>query len=190
MKQKAHIAIFDLDGTLVDTDAANAAAYDVALQRFGFAGIAGMYGRVSSNIVRKAAKLRDDEMDAVIRAKVDVYRRELGLTRLAPAADALRFVLDNRNVFNKVVLLTDSTERRAYETLQHWSLDGCFDEIVCNGGCGDKYANYFKAFDSDPAACVVWENENSQIHAAIAAGVKKKTSERWLNYDARQNRYG
>lgn len=174
VENMSHIAIFDLDGTLVDTDAANAAAYDVALRRFGFAALAGMYGRVSSNIVRKAAKLRDDEMDAVIRAKVDVYRRVLGLTRLGPAADALRFVLDNRNAFSKVVLLTDSTERRAYETLRYWSLDGCFDEIICNGGCGDKYANYFSSFDSDPAASVVWENENRQIHAAIAAGVRNE----------------
>jgi beta-phosphoglucomutase-like phosphatase (HAD superfamily) len=174
MKQKAHIAIFDLDGTLIDTDAANAAAYDVALQRFGFAGIAGMYGRVSSNIVRKAAKLCDDEMNAVIRAKVSVYRRQLGRTRLGPAADALRFVLNNRNAFSKVVLLTDSVERRVYETLQHWTLDGCFDEIVCNGGRGDKYANYFNNYDSDPAACVVWENEEGQIKSAIAAGVRKE----------------
>ena len=174
MKQKAHIAIFDLDGTLVDTDAANAAAYDVALRRFGFGGLAGVSGRVSSNIVRKAAKLCDDEMDAVIRAKVAEYRRQRGRTRLGPAADALRFVLHNRNAFCKVVLLTDSTERRAYETLQHWSLNGCFDEIVCNGGRGDKYANYFSSFDSDPAACVVWENEDRQIHAAIAVGVKNE----------------
>lgn len=169
-----NIAIFDLDGTLVDTDAANAAAYDVALQRFGFVTLDGMYGRVSSNIVRKAAKLRDDEMNAVIRAKVDAYRRQLGRTCLGPAVGALRYVRDNRNTFSKVVLLTDSVERRAYETLRYWSLDGCFDEIVCNGGRGDKYANYFKAFDSDPAACVVWENENRQIKAAIAAGVKNE----------------
>lgn len=174
MKQKAHIAIFDLDGTLVDTDAANTAAYDVALQRFGFAGIAGMYGRVSSNIVRKAAILCDDEMDAVITVKVAEYRRQLGRTRLGLAVDALRFVLHNRNTFSKVVLLTDSAERRAYETLRYWSLDGCFDEIVCNCGHGDKYANYFSSFDSDPAACVVWENENRQIYSAIAAGVRNE----------------
>jgi hypothetical protein len=90
------------------------------------------------------------------------------------AADALRFVLNNRNAFSKVVLLTDSVERRAYETLRYWSLNGFFGEIVCNAGQGDKYANYFSSFDSDPAACVVWENENSQIHAAIAAGVKNE----------------
>jgi beta-phosphoglucomutase-like phosphatase (HAD superfamily) len=60
------------------------------------------------------------------------------------------------------------------ETLNHFEWKNLFDEIVCNGGRGDKYTNYFKAFDSDPAACVVWENENSQIHAAIAAGVKNE----------------
>lgn len=174
VENMSNIAIFDLDGTLVDTDAANAAAYDAALRRFGFGGLAGVSGRVSSNIIRRAAKLCDDEMDAVIRVKVDVYRRVLGHTRLGPAADALRSVLDNRNAFSKFVLLTDSVERRAYETLRYWSLDGCFDEIVCNGGRGDKYANYFSSFDSDPAACVVWENENRQIHAAIAAGVKNE----------------
>ena len=172
VENMSNIAIFDLDGTLVDTDAANAAAYGAALRRFGFGGLAGMHGRVSSNIVRKAAKLCDDEMNAVIRAKVAVYRRQLGRTRLGPAADALRFVLDNRNAFSKVVLLTDSVERRAYETLRHWSLNGCFDEIVCNGGKGDKYANYLRELDSDPAACVVWENEDGQIKSAIAAGVK------------------
>ena len=169
-----NIAIVDLDGTLVDTDAANAAAYDAALRRFGFGGLAGMSGRVSSNIVRKAAKLRDDEMNAVIRAKVSGYCRQLGRTCLGPVVGALRYVRDNRNAFSKVVLLTDSAERRAYETLRFWSLDGCFNEIVCNGGHGDKYANYFSSFDSDPAACVVWENEDGQIKSAIAAGVRNE----------------
>ena len=174
MKQKAHIAIFDLDGTLVDTDAANAAAYGAALQKMGCNGVSGICGRVSSSVVRRAMRLGEDEMNAVIRAKVEAYCRQLGRTCLGLAVGALRYVRDNRNAFSKVVLLTDSAERRAYETLRYWSLDGCFDEIVCNGGRGDKYANYFSSFDSDPAACVVWENENRQIHAAIAAGVKNE----------------
>ena len=53
---------------------------------------------------------------------------------------------------------------------------GFFDEIVCNGGQGDKYANYFKNYDSDPAACVVWENESEKIKSAIAAGVKAENA--------------
>jgi beta-phosphoglucomutase-like phosphatase (HAD superfamily) len=173
---KRQIAIFDLDGTLVDTDAANSAAYCTALCEVGIgSGMFDMRLRITGKDICNAAKLVNVcDIAAIKRRKVEAYGRQLWRTRLGPAADALRFVLHNRSAFSKVVLLTDSVERRAYETLQHWSLNGCFDEIVCNGGRGDKYANYFKAFDSDPAACVVWENENRQIHAAIAAGVRNE----------------
>lgn len=167
-----NIAIFDLDGTLVETDAANTAAYNDALRSSGLDTIGGFYGRVSSSVVRAAAFLSDAELDAVVQAKVEAYCRQLWRTRLGPAVNSFRWVLMNRNAFDKIVLLTDSKERRAYETLCHWGMDGFFDEIVCNAGRGDKYANYFKNFDSNPAACVVWENENKQIMSAIAAGVK------------------
>lgn len=165
-------AIFDLDGTLVETDAANGAAYRTALNRLGVGMIAGFYGRISSDVVRTAMDLSSEEMDAVVRAKIKVYCRELWRTRLGPASDMFRCVLVHRSAFDKVVLLTDSSEQRARETLARFDLARHFDEIVCNGGRGDKFANYFGAFDSDPAACVVWENEEGQIKSAIAAGVK------------------
>ena len=112
------------------------------------------------------------DVDAVVKVKIDTYCRELWRTRLGPAADALQCILLNRGAFKKVVLLSRSAERRAVETLRYYGLERYFDEIVCNGGMGDKYANYFKSFDSDPAACVVWENEEGQIMSALAAGVK------------------
>ena len=31
-------------------------------------------------------------------------------------------------------------------------------------------------YDSDPAACVVWENESEKIKSAIAAGVKAENA--------------
>ena len=167
-----NIAIFDLDGTLVETDAANTAAYNDALRSSGLDTIGGFYGRVSASVVRAAAFLSDAELDAVVQAKVEAYCRQLWRTRLGPAVNSFRWVLMNRNAFDKIVLLTDSKERRAMETLNYHCLAGCFDEIVCNGGKGDKYANYFRELDSDPAACVVWENEDGQIKSAIAAGVK------------------
>jgi beta-phosphoglucomutase-like phosphatase (HAD superfamily) len=173
---KRQIAIFDLDGTLVDTNAANSAAYCTALCEVGIgSGMFDMRLRITGKDICNAAKLVNVcDIAAIKRRKAEAYGRQLWRTRLGPAADALRFVLHNRSAFSKVVLLTDSIERRAYETLRFWKLDDCFDEIVCNGGNGDKYANYFKAYDSDPAACVVWENENRQINAAIAAGVRKE----------------
>lgn len=166
------IAVFDLDGTLIETDAANSAAYHAVMQKYGV-DVFGVYGRVTASVIRQI--LYDNgknDVDVIIDEKVAAYCHELWRTRLGPAANELECVMVERAVFDKVVLLTDSSERRAMETLNYHSLAGCFDEIVCNGGQGNKYANYFKAFDSDPAACVVWENEEGQIKSAIAAGVK------------------
>lgn len=165
------VALFDLDGTLVNTDSANSAAYDIALAQNGIGRVSGLYGRITSSDIHNLG-CGLDCVNSIVKAKVSAYCHELWRTRLGPAADDLRCVIVNRDVFEKVVCLTDSAEQRAIETLRHWSLDGFFDEIVCNGGRGDKYANYFDSFDTDPAACVVWENEEGKIKSAIAAGVK------------------
>ena len=172
VKQKK-IAIFDMDGTLADTDAANSAAYSVALARVGVRNMFGLVGRVTADVVRAA--MGDGaavSLDDIVRMKVEAYCGELWRANLGPASEDFRCVLLNRNSFDKVVLLSDGGERRVMETLNHFGWIGLFDEIVYNGGKGDKYANYFRNFDSDPAACVVWENEDGQIMSAIAAGVK------------------
>lgn len=167
------VAVFDLDGTLVETDAANSAAYRAALRICGRGDLGDVRGRITSRAVRAAlGNVSSSDMDEIVRAKADAYGRELWRTRLGPAASALRRVLRNRAAYAKIVLLTDSAERRARETLRFHGLDTCFDEIVCNGGVGDKYANYFTNFDADPAASVVWENERGMARSAIAAGVR------------------
>ena len=167
------IAIFDLDGTLAETDAVNSAAYRAALERAGHRNMFGLVGRVTEDVV--CAAIGDGAsiaIDDIVRVKVEAYCRELWRASLGPASEAFRCVLVNRNLFDKVVLLSDGGERRVMETLNHFGWKNLFDEIVCNGGKGDKYANYFRDFDSDPAACVVWENDKGQIMSAIAAGVK------------------
>ena len=168
---KKRVAVFDLDGSLVKTDEANSAAYEYALARIGIQGVRGLYGRITADTIRDIG-LGDSDIDVVVKAKIEAYCSELWRSRLGPAATALHCVLLNRDMLDKVVLLTQSAERRAMETLRYYGLEHCFDEIVCNGGQGDKYINYFKTFDSDPAACVVWENEEGQVMSAIAAGVK------------------
>ena len=167
------IAIFDLDGTLAETDAVNSAAYRSALEQAGYRNMFGLVGRVTADVV--CAAMGDGAsvaIDDIVRVKVEAYCRELWRASLGPASDGFRCVLMNRNIFDKVVLLSDGNERRVMETLNYFGWKNLFDEIVCNGGNGDKYANYFRNFDSDPAACVVWENEDGQIKSAIAAGVK------------------
>ena len=78
------IAIFDLDGTLAETDAVNSAAYRAALERAGYRNMFGLVGRVTADVVRAAmgdtaAILSDD----IVKAKVEAYCRELW--RASPA---------------------------------------------------------------------------------------------------------
>ena len=76
------IAVFDLDGTLVETDAANSAAYRAALRERGCGMVSGLYGRITAGAIRAGiVGISDVEMNEVVRAKVDAYCHELWRTR-------------------------------------------------------------------------------------------------------------
>ena len=65
------IAIFDLDGTLAETDAANSAAYCEALERAGYRNMVGLIGRVTEDVV--CAVIGDGAsiaIDDIVRVKV------------------------------------------------------------------------------------------------------------------------
>ena len=167
------VALFDLDGTLVETDAVNSAAYRRVLAREGIKNIDRLAGRISMrSILTSIGGISKADACALSRAKSEEYVRLLWNSDLGPAAEALRMVLASREQFSKVVLLTDGQEQRALETLRYHGLDRCFDEIVCNAGDGDKYLNYFRSHDANPAVTIVWENDNKEIQSAITAGVK------------------
>lgn len=167
------VVLFDLDGTLVETDAANTAAYRDAFRLHGLAGLPVRGGRVTRSCLRTGCPaLAEEDLRALVAAKRSAYAGRLALTRLGPAAGALRRVLARRDAFAKVVLLTESDARRAYETLVFHGLADCFDEVACNGGRGDKYHNYLARHDVDPAACLAYENETKKVLSALSAGIR------------------
>lgn len=166
------VVLFDLDGTLVETDAANTAAYRAALAAWGQVLRVPAGVRVTGGMVRAALpSLTAEDLRVLSSAKAAAYARGLDLTRLGPACGDLRRVLRNRDRFARIVLLTESNARRAWETLRHHGLAGCFDEVVCNGGHGDKYANYFATHAVDSADCFAWENESGKVQSAQRAGI-------------------
>ena len=86
--QQSKIAVFDLDGTLIETDAANSAAYHAAMQKYGV-DVFGVYGRVTASVIRQIlCDNGKNDVDAIIDEKVAAYCHELWRTRLGPAAGA------------------------------------------------------------------------------------------------------
>ena len=168
------VALFDLDGTLVNTDSINTRAYLRAMDRTGVALPIDMRGsRLTLKKVRRSmAKCTDEQAERISKAKAEEYVKLLWESELGPAAEALRMVLACREKFGKVVLLSDGKPARVLQTLRHHGLDRCFDEIVCNGGEGDKYMNYFRSHNTNPAMTIVWENDPTAIASAISSGVK------------------
>ena len=73
------VAVFDLDGTLVETDASNSAAYRAALRGCGYGEVRGFYGRITAGAIRSAiAGISDAEMNDIVRAKVDAIAMSFG----------------------------------------------------------------------------------------------------------------
>ena len=98
------IAIFDMDGTLADTDAANSAAYRAALARAGVKNMFGLVGRVTADVVRAAmGEGASVALDDIVRMKVDAYCGELWRASLGPVSNAFRCVLLNRSIADYLV---------------------------------------------------------------------------------------
>ena len=82
MVAERSIAVFDLDGTLVETDSANSAAYRAALRGCGCGEVSGLYGRITAGAIGATiCGISDMEMNEIVRAKVDAYCHELWRTR-------------------------------------------------------------------------------------------------------------
>ena len=167
-----YTAIFDMDGTLLETDLATNLAYLDALRALGLSDGArrSCRRRIAKSDIRRLAS-DEATLAEVARLKRRAYARHLGQIALGPATGALRFALANHQRFSKIVLLSDGEQDRVIQSLRHNHLDHCFDEIVCNAGQGDKYANYFASHDTCPETTLLWENETRQIRAALAAGI-------------------
>lgn len=70
--RKARMAIFDLDGSLVETDEVKSAAYECALSGFDVHGVRGLKGRITAGMVREMGLCRVD-IDTVIKVKGGIY---------------------------------------------------------------------------------------------------------------------
>jgi FMN phosphatase YigB (HAD superfamily) len=173
----ATVLMFDLDGTLINTNYANFLSYTKAISQVMRSNIDLSYNpdkRFTREVIKEIVPtLSKTEYEKIIRLKNKLYIKYLSKTKLNYS---LAKILKKYSSKKNIVLVTNSHRRRASTTLKYHGLIGKFSHKLYRQKAHNKnkfeYALDF--LQILPASVVVFENEKSEIIAAIRAGIPKK----------------
>lgn len=171
------ILLFDMDGTLVDTDFANFLSYKKAIQscvhlekeiefdpnkRFN-----------RTSLKDLVPNLKEADYEKIIQKKEENYKEHLSETKLNKSVVD---ILLKYSQTNKTVLVTNCREDRALMTLNYHNLTDKFSNIFFrnisdNGERINKYKKAISSLSISAQTVIVFENESPEIEDAILAGI-------------------
>lgn len=168
------VFIFDMDGTLVNSDIANFNAYSEALsptinlaQRY----IAGRITRASLSELGVSRKMQE----SVISQKREIYNKYLKDTIKMPLACKILEIVSKTNM---TILATQSEKQRAIDTLQYHDLHAKFTHSVFREDLQEeqqnKYAHVVQKYNLNPQDIFVFEDNEIEIANALTAGIPQK----------------
>jgi HAD superfamily hydrolase (TIGR01509 family) len=178
---KLRALLFDLDGTLVDSERANHAAYSRALLEVG--------ARIEPNEVARAATGRqwrdflpallrqagvECDPAAVARRKGELYREMLGELRVNVA---LLSLAESVRPGMRTVLVTTASAESVRAVLRHFELDDAFDLVITGDDVTrhkpdpEAYRLALARLQLDARECLAFEDSDVGAASAEAAGV-------------------
>jgi beta-phosphoglucomutase len=173
--------LLDLDGTLVDSAAANHAAYSRALHELGArigpdevaSAVAGRHWREFLPVLLRQAGVECDPA-AVAQRKGELYREMLGELRvnrtLLSLAESVRPSM-------KTVLVTTASAESVRAILGHFDLDEAFDLVITGDDVmrhkpdPEAYQLALERLQLEPHECLAFEDSDVGVASAEAAGV-------------------
>jgi len=169
----AEVIVFDLDGTLVDSDYANFLAYEDAVIHVLSKHIELDFSQ-SIRITRESLKelipnITDKQLEDIASHKERIYHKYLSKTN----ANSQLIQIIERSQGKEVVLATNSRRCRAELLLNHHGLIGKFSRKIFRGDedQSDKYARLMAEIPKERTPILVFENDGDAIELAIACGI-------------------
>lgn len=170
--------LFDLDGTLIDTDPIHAAVF---IKMFAARGriidtafyMANIHGRMNEEIF--AEHIPGEDPHALSQSKEHAFRARLGETMPStPGLQALLALAADRAIATAVV--TNAPRENAEAMLISLGLIEAFDTLVigdeCTAGKPDPapYAEAMRRLGAEPEHCIAFEDSPAGLASARAAG--------------------
>lgn len=169
------VLLFDMDGTLVETDYANFLAYKNAIKTvLGFDIEYENKIRFNRAYIKKALKgISFQEYNNILKLKENNYLRYLSKTKLIKNNC---LVLNKYHSTHSTILITKSRKQRALATLKYHNLQSKFDHtlfakdfILESGKCKVKIA--VESLNLDIDNILVFENDPQEFKDAIEQGI-------------------
>lgn len=171
-----HILMFDLDGTLVNTNYANFLSYKKAVQQVTKLNLNWTYypkERFTRKTLKEVLpKLSQLKYEKIIGLKDKIYFEYLDKTELNTL---IVKILKKYAKTNKIVLVTNSCKERAMMVLKYHKLMDIFDNKFYKDDKDNEEISKFKyvlnCLEILPTSVVIFENEKSEIDTAILSGI-------------------
>jgi beta-phosphoglucomutase len=174
------ILIFDMDGTLIDTDFANYISYNKAIQFVLHNTLDIPYNKDfrfnKKSLQKLLPTIGAEKITEIVHVKNYYYKQYLYCTQLIPKTFE---IVKQYCLTHQLLLVTKAKYDRALQTLQYHGVDSLFDKIVTkpnslNAQYKNKYDTALQLHSLNAEDVIVFENEKTEINDALLAGINKQ----------------
>ena len=175
--QSDSILLFDMDGTLIDTDYANFLSYQHAINLVYGCKVNITYDPKKrfnrSTLFSLFPDINEKDLNNIIRLKEINYKNFIHHTKLIPPISK---ILTKYYKTNTTILVTNCRKDRVITTLNFHNIDNKFNHILYrevnqNGERVNKYSNAIEKLNLEIDKIIAFENEEIEIIDALKAGI-------------------